>query len=146
METSLQSIIDSYFSSETGKVFIEEKCLIQDIYSVENELNIELDSAHKYILLNYGTAYVGTELLPAKKDPNLKYDSNIADYTNTFKELLSGSTSGDHLSKGYVFSIDGNGDPIFINNKKQVEIYYHDIGEFKLLSQSFAEFVIDNIS
>ena len=64
MTSEFKNTIDKYFSSEETKIFLKEKNEEKDIQQTEKELNITFDNSFQYILLNYGDAYVGIDLLP----------------------------------------------------------------------------------
>ena len=70
MTNNFKNTIDSYLSSQIGKLFIRYKNEAKDIDCTEKELGITIDDALKYVLLTYGGAYIGVDLLPCSKDPN----------------------------------------------------------------------------
>ena len=58
MTKNFKNTIDSYLSSEIGKLFIRYKNEAKDIHYTEKELGITIDNALKYVLLTYGGAYI----------------------------------------------------------------------------------------
>ena len=77
MTNNFKNAIDLYLSSEVGRLFIRYKNDAKDIYCTEKELDIVINDSLRYILLNYGGAYVGVDLLPCSKDPNNKNQETI---------------------------------------------------------------------
>ena len=62
MTNNFKNKVDSYLSSEIGKLFIRYKNDAKDINCTEKELGITIDDALKYVLLTYGGAYIGVEI------------------------------------------------------------------------------------
>ena len=135
MTNNFKNAIDLYLSSEVGKLFIRYKNDAKDIDCTEKELDVVINDSLRYILLNYGGAYVGVDLLPCSKDPNNKNQETILDYTKSIRNYY----------KGYVISIEGNGDIIFIDSENKVKIFYHDTNEEECLANDFESFIMDLI-
>ena len=58
MTNNFKNKVDSYLSSEVGRLFIQYKNEAKDIDYTEKELGITIDDALKYVLLTYGGAYI----------------------------------------------------------------------------------------
>lgn len=67
MTSNFKNKVDSYLSSEVGRLFIRYKNEAKDMDYTEKELGITIDDALKYVLLTYGGAYIGVDLLPCSK-------------------------------------------------------------------------------
>ena len=59
MTNNFKNKVDSYLSSEIGRLFIRYKNESKDMDYTEKELGITIDDALKYVLLTYGGAYIG---------------------------------------------------------------------------------------
>jgi len=116
MTNNFKNTIDSYLSSQIGKLFIRYKNEAKDIDCTEKELGITIDDALKYVLLTYGGAYIGVDLLPCSKDPNNKNQETILDYTKSIRDYYREINVCHSIQSGYVISIEGNGDIIFIDS------------------------------
>ena len=145
MTNNFKNKVDSYLSSEVGRLFIRYKNEAKDIKRTEKELGITIDDALKYVLLTYGGAYIGVDLLPCSEDPNNKNQQTILDYTKSIRDYYKEINVCDSIQLGYVISIDGNGDIIFIDSDNKVKIFYHDTNEEELLAKNFESFIIELI-
>ena len=90
--------------------------------------------------------YIGVDLLPCSKDPNNKNQETILDYTKSIRDYYKEINVCHSIQSGYVISIEGNGDIIFIDSENKVKIFYHDTNEEELLAKDFESFIIDSIS
>ena len=145
MTNNFKNAIDLYLSSEVGKLFIRYKNDAKDIDCTEKELDVVINDSLRYILLNYGGAYVGVDLLPCSKDPNNKNQETILDYTKSIRNYYKEINVYHNIQKGYVISIEGNGDIIFIDSENKVKIFYHDTNEEECLANDFESFIMDLI-
>ena len=145
MTNNFKNKVDSYLSSEVGRLFIRYKNEAKDIKRTEKELGITIDDALKYVLLTYGGAYIGVDLLPCSEDPNNKNQETILDYTKSIRDYYKEINVCHSIQLGYFISIDGNGDIIFIDSENKVKIFYHDTNEEELLAKNFESFIIELI-
>ena len=145
MTSDLKNKVDFYLSSEVGRLFIRYKNDAKDIDCTEKELGITIDDALKYVLLTYGAAYIGVDLLSCSKDPNNKNQETILDYTKSIRDYYKQIDVCHSIQRGYVISIEGNGDIIFIDSENKVKTFYHDTNEEELLAKDFESFIIDLI-
>ena len=135
MTNNFKNKVDSYLSSEVGRLFIQYKNEAKDIDYTEKELGITIDDELKYVLLTYGGAYIGVDLLPCSEDPNNKNQQTILDYTKSIRDYYKEINVCHSIRLGYVISIEGNGDIIFIDSDNKVKIFYHDTNEEELLAK-----------
>ena len=145
MTNNFKNKVDSYLSSEVGRLFIRYKDEVKDFDYTEKELGITIYDALKYVLLTYGGAYIGVDLLPCSKDPNNKNQETILDYTKSIRDYYKEIDVCHSIQRGYVISIEGNGDIIFIDSENKVKIFYHDTNEEELLAKDFESFIIELI-
>ena len=145
MTNNFKNKVDSYLSSEIGRLFIRYKNESKDMDYTEKELGITIDDALKYVLLTYGGAYIGVDLLLCSKDPNNRNQQTILDYTKSIRDYYREIDVCHSIQRGYVISIEGNGDIIFIDSENKVKIYYHDTNEEELLAKNFESFIIELI-
>ncbi len=145
MTNNFKNKVDSYLSSEVGRLFIRYKNDAKDIDYTEKELGITIDDSLKYILSNYGAAYIGVDLLSCSKDSNNKNQETILDYTKSTRDYYKEINVCHSIQSGYVISIEGNGDIIFIDSENKVKTFYHDTNEEELLAKNFESFIIELI-
>ena len=145
MTSDFKNKVDSYLSSEVGRLFIRYKNEAKDIHYTEKELGVTIDDALKYVLLTYGGAYIGVDLLPCSKDPDNKNQQTILDYTKSIRDYYKEIDVCHSIQRGYVISIEGNGDIIFVDSENKVKIFYHDTNEEELLAKNFESFIIELI-
>ena len=145
MTNDFKNKVDSYLSSEVGRLFIRYKNEAKDIHYTEKELGVTIDDALKYVLLTYGGAYIGVDLLPCSEDPNNRNQQTILDYTKSIRDYYREIDVCHSIQSGYVISIEGNGDIIFIDSENKVKVFYHDTNEEELLAKNFESFIIELI-
>ena len=145
MTSDFKNKVDSYLSSEVGRLFIRYKNEAKDIHYTEKELGVTIDDALKYVLLTYGGAYIGVDLLPCSKDPDNKNQQTILDYTKSIRDYYKEIDVCHSIQRGYVISIEGNGDIIFIDSENKEKVFYHDTNEEELLAKNFESFIIELI-
>ncbi|WP_374966437.1 hypothetical protein [Lysinibacillus sp. RS5] len=68
----------------------------------------------------------------------------VGDLTLEFREQFKNHSPAKILNTSYVISLEGSGNPIFINQAGQVFICSNDTGEIELLADSFEEMIDEN--
>lgn len=141
-----KSKIDDFFKTEKGLYFKETPNRLEDIIDTERRLNVTIDESYKYILLNYGGAYIGVDLLPCLKSKDIRANETILDFTLSFRKNYAEMNVCNDIQTSYIISIEGNGDPIFVNIHGNVVVHYHDENEREILANSFECFILNNLS
>lgn len=105
----------------------------EQVIQAEQELGVKFSPAYIDFVLNFGKAYAGMMI------NSLDGNENVVDETKSLREVHPDVTDT------YVISDDGSGNPIMINSKGEVEIYYHDSdAEIETIAPSLEQFIEDN--
>jgi len=115
----------------------------EEIAAAEQQLNVRFHEDYVQFIQTFGGAYAGLAVHAFANGSSIGRES-VVDLTLEFREQFSESHLADLLKTSYVISIDGSGDPIFINKDGNVLICYHDTGETKLLADSFEALIEEN--
>lgn len=105
----------------------------EQVLCAEQELGVKFSSDYIDFIKNFGAAYTGMMINA------LDGNENVVDETKSFREVHPDVTDT------YVISDDGSGNPIMINSKGEVEIYYHDSdAEIEIIASSLEQYIEDN--
>ena len=91
----------------------------EQVLCAEQELGVKFSSDYIDFIKNFGAAYAGMMINA------LDGNENVVDETKSFREVHPDVTDT------YVISDDGSGNPIMINSKGEVEIYYQLNSSYK---------------
>jgi len=140
MEEGILNKLEKYFSKEENELFLGRPVDNKVIEKAEKELNVKFDDNYKEFISKFGGSYIGFPIYAFNNCDMLSEDT-VVDLTNDFRTSYSFDKKYDIINKSYVISMDGNGDPIIINPKGEVLIYYHDNDIQEILSNSFKELI-----
>ena len=105
----------------------------KQIAEAEHELGVKFSSDYIDFIKNFGAAYAGMMINA------LDGNENVVDDTKSLREVHP------EIRDTFVISDDGSGNPIMINSKGEVEIYYHDSdAEIETIASSLEQFIEDN--
>ncbi|MDK2172563.1 SMI1/KNR4 family protein [Acinetobacter baumannii] len=113
---------------------------LNDINQVETTLQIKLPDDYKLFVSTYGGSYAGLAIY-GLKNAEMMGDETVIDLTNRARKLLDELKVNNYILKSIVISDDGAGNPIFINEKGEVYIYYVDNDEYEKLGDSLGEVI-----
>ena len=103
------------------------------ILCAEQELGVKFSSDYIDFIKSFGTAYAGMMINA------LDGNENVVDETKSLREVHP------EVTDTYVISDDGSGNPIMINSKGEIEIYYHDSdAEREIIALSLEQYIEDN--
>ncbi len=105
----------------------------EQIASAEKILGVKFSTDYIDFIKNFGKAYAGMMINA------LDGNENVVDCTKSLRE------EHPEVKDTYVISDDGSGNPIMINTKGEVQIYYHDSdAEIETLASSLEQFIENN--
>ena len=105
----------------------------EQVLRAEQELGVKFSSDYIDFIKNFGAAYAGMMINA------LDGNENVVDDTKSLREVHP------EVTDTYVISDDGSGNPIMINSKGEVEIYYHDSdAEIETIAPSLEQYIEDN--
>lgn len=104
----------------------------EQIEQAEKELNVKFSSDYIDFIKNFGRAWAGIEIFA------FEGNETVVGYTQSLREVHAVT------SENYAIADDGAGNPIMINPKGEVLIFYHDDGESEILASSLEVFIEEN--
>jgi hypothetical protein len=139
MEEVLIVAIRTFFVKEENAIFsgnpVEEKVLAE----AENTLGLSFDKDYKQFIINFGGSFIGIPVYGFNNSIMLSSES-VVDLTVEFRESYFEEGKFSPIQTGYVIS-EINGDPVIMQEKGPVIIYYHDNDDFAVLAQTFEELI-----
>ncbi|MFI8147071.1 SMI1/KNR4 family protein [Acinetobacter sp. ABJ_C5_2] len=118
---------------------------VNDINYVQTSLKIKLSDDYKLFISTYGGSYAGLGIYDLKNAEMLG-EENVINLTNRGRKLLDDLKVDNYILESIVVSDDGAGNPIFINEKGKIYIYYIDNDEYKKLGNSLGEVIEENFN
>jgi len=104
----------------------------EEIKSIEKSLGFTLNDQYIDFVKKFGGTYAGLGIHFINNNPEIG-KSTVIEKTKWFRQ----SINNEKYSKCLVFSDDGAGNFIFLNENGNVMIYYHDSGDVDFLYESF---------
>ena len=118
---------------------------VNDINYVQTILKIKLSDDYKLFISTYGGSYAGLAIY-GLKNAEMLGEENVINLTNRGRKLLDDLKVDNYILESIVVSDDGAGNPIFINEKGEIYIYYIDNDEYKKLGNSLGEVIEENFN
>lgn len=143
MKESLVERLKLMLLREDNLALVGHPASQEEIVHAEQQLNVSFHKDYVQFLRMFGGAYAGIPVHGFSNGSSLGNET-VIDLTRMFREQFKEHPFAEILDISYVISIDGTGDPIFINPSGHVYIGYHDTGEIRLLADSFEALIEDN--
>lgn len=106
----------------------------EQILYAEQELGVKFSPDYIDFIRNFGKAYAGMMINAVAGA------ENVIDDTKSLREVHP------EVTDTYVISDDGSGNPIMINTKGELEVYYHDSdAETEIIASSLEQYIEDNL-
>ena len=110
----------------------------KEIREAENELKIQFDSDYIFFQLRYGGSMIGAKEIYGFHNSELMDEDNIVELTKSYRE-----TEGSFMDC-LVIGTDYSGNFIIINKEGNVAVYDHDFDEYKILANTFEQYIVDD--
>ena len=117
----------------------------EEIAMAESRLEIKLDADYKTFIKRFGGFHAGVTVHAFNNGSTMGNES-IIDLTVWSRKSFRESEVLPEINDCMVFSDDGTGNPIALNSKGEVIVFFHDTLETEVLSKSFVEFIESNFS
>ena len=104
----------------------------EQIEQAEKVLNVKFSSDYIDFIKHFGRAWADIEIFA------FEGNETVVGYTQSLREVHA------ETSENYAVADDGAGNPIMINPKGEVLIFYHDNGENEILASSLEVFIKEN--
>ncbi|NDV94593.1 SMI1/KNR4 family protein [Dysgonomonas sp. 521] len=137
MKKEIIKKLKDFFSSEDNQILAGKPATDEQIRNAEELLGVKFSEDYIEFIKLFGGAYAGLDIHAFENGKALGKETVIE---------LTGNMRISHpeVKDTYVISDDGAGNPIMINSKGEVEIFYHDSGEVETLAASLSEFIEEN--
>ncbi|EPY05816.1 cell wall assembly/cell proliferation coordinating protein, KNR4-like protein [Paenibacillus alvei TS-15] len=143
MKDALMERLKVFLHREDNRTLAGTPASQEEIVKAEQWLNVNFHEDYVHFIKTFGGAYAGLAIHALSNGSSLGNET-VIDLTLGFREQFKEHPFAEVLRTSYVISIDGSGDPIFMNQIGEVFIGYHDTGEIKLLANSFEEMIEEN--
>ena len=117
-----------------------EPATAREIKEAEEVLGVNFHKDYKDLIQEFGGVSVGVDIY-AFKNHNMMSGDSVVDLTQTFRTDYEDDYRSDIINKSYVISHDDMGNPIMVNEKGGVVIFYHDSDEYELLTDNLSDFI-----
>ena len=125
---------------QTNPITVGEPSTAEELFLVEQAMQLKLDETHRYLLLHYGGVVIGNIRIYGLKNAELVGDETFVELTNDFREQMSIET------KQYVISVDDMGNPILVDTvTREIILYNHDIGAYEKLFDSLEDLILSKL-
>ena len=138
MNPTLIKKLQDFF--QENPITVGEPSTAEELFLVEQAMQLKLDETRRYLLLHYGGVVIGDIRIYGLKNAELVGDETFVELTNNFKEQMSIET------QQYVISVDDMGNPILVDTTtREVILYNHDIGAYEKLFDSLEDFILSKL-
>ncbi|RJE86282.1 SMI1/KNR4 family protein [Paenibacillus sp. 1011MAR3C5] len=143
MNQALMERLTTFLHREDNSTLAGTPASQEEVDYAEQRLGVSFHEDYVQFIRTFGGAYAGIAVHAFSNGSSIGRET-VTDMTLEFREQCKELPCAEVLQKSYVISMDGSGDPIFINPAGEVLISYHDTGELKVLASSFEELIQDN--
>lgn len=143
MNDALMKRLKAFLLREDNITLLGSPATEDEIAHAQHRLNVDFHDDYLQFIRTFGGAYVGLAVYAFSNGSSLGKET-VVDLTLRFREQFQSSDFAETLQTSYVISMDGSGDPIFIDQAGQVFMYDHLTGEIKLIAASFESLIENN--
>ncbi|MEC0372272.1 SMI1/KNR4 family protein [Paenibacillus chibensis] len=143
MNDALMKRLKAFLLREDNITLLGSPATEDEISNAQQRLHVDFYDDYLQFIRTFGGAYVGLAVYAFSNGSSLGKES-VVDLTLRFREQFQSSDFAETLQTSYVISMDGSGDPIFIDQAGQVFMYDHLTGEIKLTAASFESLIENN--
>jgi len=116
----------------------------EQITEAEIKLGIKFPEDYVDFITKFGGSFGGIDI-HAFKNGSLIGKETVVELTEWLRENYSaGDPREEEVMQSIAISDDGSGNPIIINQKGEVVIFYHDCDEREVLAPNLNQFIEDN--
>ncbi|MFH0070935.1 SMI1/KNR4 family protein, partial [Peribacillus sp. NPDC056705] len=135
MKNALMERLKNFLQREGNSTLVGIPASLEEIAKAQQRLNVNFHEAYVHFIKTFGGAYAGLAIHAFSNGSSLGNET-VVDLTLGFREQFKELAFAEVLQTSYVVSMNGSGDPIFIDQAGEVFICHHDTGEIKLLADS----------
>jgi len=143
MNAALMEEMKQFLQREDNQSLVGSPASLEEIAAAERELQVAFHPDYVQFIATFGGAYAGLAVHAFVNGSSIGRET-VVELTQSFREQYRDLPFAEALQRGYVISLDGSGDPIFVDADGHVHILYHDTGESRQLAESFEQLIADN--
>lgn len=143
MNDALMGRLTAFLHRENNHTLAGIPASEEEVAQAEQRLGIHFHEDYVQFIRTFGGAYAGIAVHAFSNGSSIGKET-VTDLTLEFREQCKELPCGELLQSSYVISMDGSGNPIFLNPAGEVLICNHDTGETEVLAGSFEIFIEDN--
>ena len=112
----------------------------EQIAEAENILNVKFPEDYVDFISRFGGTYAGIDIYAFESN-----SENVIKFTQDMRQsFCNGDKREKEAQQSIAFADDGSGNPILINAKGEVVIFYHDSDEREVVAKNLGKFIEDN--
>lgn len=142
MKENLIKRLRSFLFNEKHPNLVGKPASQREIKDAQQQLHVQFHSDYVEFIETFGGAYAGLAIHAFSNGSSLGNET-VVDLTLDFRQQYKDILSPNIIDTSYVISMDGEGNPIFIDSSGKVFICDHDCGEIKRLADSFELLIED---
>lgn len=116
----------------------------EQIADAEKVLNVKFSEDYVDFITRFGGTYAGISIHAFENASDIGNESVIELTTSMRESFGNGDGRKTEAEQSLAFSDDGGGNPILINPKGEIVIFYHDSDEREVLAKNLGKYIEDN--
>lgn len=143
MNEAIMERLRNFLLREDNITLLGNPASLEEIRDAEKRLAVRFHDDYVHFIQTYGGAYAGLAVYAFSNGSSIGRET-VIDLTLRFRDQYKEHAFAEVLQSSYVISMDGSGDPIFINPAGEIITFHHDTGEMRLLASSFEALIEEN--
>ncbi len=141
MKESLLERLKVFLLNMEHHTLLGEPASEEEIICAQQMLSVQFHKDYVQFIKMFGGAYAGLAIHAFSNGSSIGNET-VIDLTLAFRQQFSDVLSPNSLDTSYVISMDGGGNPIFMDSSGKVFLYDH--GTILLLADSFEQLIEEN--
>lgn len=142
LKTELVERLEAFLSKHEN--LLGEPATKEEIVEAESKFGIIFPEDYIDFITRFGGAFGGIDIHAFKNASSIGKETIIELTEWLRKNYSAGDPREEEAKQSIAISDDGSGNPIIINRKGEVVIFYHDCDEREVLASSLNQFIEDN--
>ncbi|WP_155592273.1 SMI1/KNR4 family protein [Lysinibacillus cavernae] len=135
--------LQAFLLKKEQQTLVGKPAIIDELTQAQQLLHVHFHEDYVQFIEMFGGAYAGLAIHAFSNGSSIGNET-VVDLTLDFRQQYKDWLAPTILDTSYVISMDGGGNPIFIDSLGKVFICYHDSGEIKQLANSFELLIEEN--
>ena len=116
----------------------------EQIAEAERILNTKFPPDYTDFITRFGGVFVGIAVHAFVNESSVGKETVIELTQSMRRSFGDGDERREEARQSIAFADDGSGNPILLNSKGEVVIFFHDNDEREILAPNFGQFIEDN--